>query len=714
MVGLPRRLLRVLSYLIFFLVLACTLLLLANKHELIELEKYISFASGAPAFFQPPSDSFIVDIAITDCFLYNKNNKECGLPSPSDGAFGELGEMGGWRKVTKDIGLGKSWVKQQFFSYKELNHRSLGSFLKETGAKDEVVIDIAIANRALDSKIKGNEKLKLPRYILENFHETVEDEVGKITSEKIVEKTEKLEAERKANKDATSEEERKEKEAKLAKEAESKEQQEENSREKEKEILQLEEASKENEVETEKEQEKGPKNFEEDIKPQSPTVKDKVKREIVNDRSKLERNLYVPSKQELDQSGWRYKSNGIWLKYASHEAAKALTGIDLLFGPEAVDPRPNWNLIPNPISNTLNPKDLPVFLTFRRGPKLNYKEKYAVSLKMHADDSYKILQVADLHFSTGYGKCRDPSPPSSSKDCRADERTLQFLEKVLDIEKPDFVVLTGDQVFGDEAPDAESAVFKALNPFIKRKIPFAVTMGNHDDEGSLSRKEMMSVSVDLPYSQAAVGPVEVEGIGNYVVTITGKSASTTALSLYFLDTHKYSKNPKVTPGYDWIKENQLTFLQEEYASLKSSIDSYPKTHMAMAFFHIPIPEYRNLEQPFIGENREGVTAPRYNSGARKILGELGVKVTSVGHDHCNDYCLLDEQKQDGDNKMWLCYGGGVGEGGYGGYNGYVRRLRMYELNTAKGEIKSWKRAENDPNTKIDEQILVSDGNVVNW
>ncbi|EGW33214.1 uncharacterized protein SPAPADRAFT_60542, partial [Spathaspora passalidarum NRRL Y-27907] len=158
MIGLPKRLLRALTYLVFFLVFACTLLLFANKHEFIELQKYIPFASEAPAYFQPPSDSFIIDIAIRNCYLYNKNNENCGLPEPSAGALGALGDMGGWRKVNKDIGLGKSWVKQQFFSYKELKHRSLRQFLKDTDGKDEVIIDIAVFNLA-DSKIKGNEKL---------------------------------------------------------------------------------------------------------------------------------------------------------------------------------------------------------------------------------------------------------------------------------------------------------------------------------------------------------------------------------------------------------------------------------------------------------------------------------------------------------------------------------------------------------------------------
>ena len=136
----------------------------------------------------------------------------------------------------------------------------------------------------------------------------------------------------------------------------------------------------------------------------------------------------------------------------------------------------------------------------------------------------------------------------------------------------------------------------------------------------------------------------------------------------------------------------------------------------MAFFHIPLPEFRNLNQPFIGENREGVTAPRYNSGARQVLSEIGVSVASVGHDHCNDYCLQDTQQSlsPGDNKMWLCFGGGAGLGGYGGYNGYIRRMRVYELDTSKGEIKTWKRTEDNPGNIIDEQVLVSNGDVVNW
>ena len=67
--------------------------------------------------------------------------------------------------------------------------------------------------------------------------------------------------------------------------------------------------------------------------------------------------------------------NGIWLKYGPHSSKNAVSAIDLLFGYETVDPRPNWNLIKTPIIGVSNPSDLPAYITFRRGPKIDYKER---------------------------------------------------------------------------------------------------------------------------------------------------------------------------------------------------------------------------------------------------------------------------------------------------------------------------------------------------
>lgn len=444
---------------------------------------------------------------------------------------------------------------------------------------------------------------------------------------------------------------------------------------------------------------------------------DSEKRTTESDRNDLELKYSIPTKQQLEDKGWVYKSNGIWVRFASSSESRFVTGIDVLFGTDAVDPRPNWNLIPYHLQSIGTDRGKQPKLTIRKGPRIDFHSKeFRPELKVNGNGKFKILQVADLHFSTGEGVCLNPEPSSTLKDCKADPRTLKFLNKVLDIERPDFVVLTGDQVFGDAAPDSETAIFKALNPFIKRKIPFASVLGNHDAEGSLSRSESMKVAAELPFSFGSLGPDDVPGVGNYVLKVKGSQSKYPALSLYFLDSHSYSPNPKVNPGYDWIKESQLKWVEQQAKELKSDIASYPLHHLSMAFFHIPLPEYRNLNQPYIGQRREGITAPIYNTGAREVFGRIGVHAISVGHDHANDYCLMDTQKSPSnqENKIWLCYGGGSGEGGYGGYNGYIRRLRVFEFDTKNGDIKTWKRAENEPEKDFDSQMLVSAGNTVNF
>ena len=96
---------------------------------------------------------------------------------------------------------------------------------------------------------------------------------------------------------------------------------------------------------------------------------------------------------------------------------------------------------------------------------------------------------------TGVGVCKDaidaygqPLPESE-----ADPLTIDFLGGILDVEKPDLVILTGDQLHHDIS-DSQSALFKVVAPLIERSIPFAAVFGNHDDEGTyaLSRKYLVS------------------------------------------------------------------------------------------------------------------------------------------------------------------------------------------------------------------------------
>ncbi|AET38182.1 phosphoprotein phosphatase Ecym_2455 [Eremothecium cymbalariae DBVPG len=381
-----------------------------------------------------------------------------------------------------------------------------------------------------------------------------------------------------------------------------------------------------------------------------------------------------------------------------------VSGINVLFGEDCVDPRVNWNLEKG---WKLADRYYPSYLSIKRIQVR--KGTPGVDLRVNEEGNFKVVQLADLHFGVGKGECKDEFP--TTENCEADPKTLNFVETVLEIENPDLIVFTGDQIEGEWEQDSETALLKALGPAIRRGIPYAVIWGNHDDSGSMDRQELSKYVYQLPYSLFKINPRDGLrndfGFGNYVLQVDDRDGSP-AITFYFLDSHKRSPNPKVYFGYDWIKEEQLNYLEEYYT--KNLADKH--TDLSMAFIHIPLPEYlnfqsvRNDEQQNekIGSFKEGITAPRYNSGTADVLVKLKVSAVSVGHDHCNDYCLETDFLSHSDS-LWLCYGGAVGERGYAGYGGTERRIRIFEFNAKKKVINTWKRLHGSPDRKFDFQII---------
>ncbi|VVT56568.1 uncharacterized protein SAPINGB_P005155 [Magnusiomyces paraingens] len=440
-------------------------------------------------------------------------------------------------------------------------------------------------------------------------------------------------------------------------------------------------------------------------------LKDIEKEEEKEEKKQNISQLSIKDQHELAGSkGWTKEKFNIWIKRGKYNQFSSITSVDVLFGHDAQDPRLGWQLREGFIGN--EQKSLPR-LTVRIGPK---QENPEVELRIHKTGKFKIIQLADLHFSTDYGACRDlfPANKDERKSCKADPRTLEFVEKVLDQEQPDYVVLTGDQIYGESSPDSETSILKVVAPLIRRKIPYSMVMGNHDDEGgSLSRKELVTLVSDLPYSLTQVGPENVSGYGNYVQQVLGPRSENPALTFYFLDSHSRSQNNKLYPGYAWIEQDQLDFVTQSYNHLKEKQAQYSHIHMSMAFMHIPFTEYVS-NKPIVGQAREPVTASKFNLGTRDVLANVGVSVVSVGHDHVNDYCMFhDKTAEEGplnhDTAMWLCFGGATGEGGYGGYGGYERRVRLFEIDTQAATISSWKLLHEHPDARVDEQVLVRDG-----
>ena len=95
----------------------------------------------------------------------------------------------------------------------------------------------------------------------------------------------------------------------------------------------------------------------------------------------------------------------------------------------------------------------------------------AQTLQFNSNKKFKIVQFTDVHWV--------PGNPAS-------EEAAERMNEILDAEKPDLVIYTGDLIF---AKPAAEGLDKALEPTISRHIPFAVTWGNHDDEQDMTRTE---------------------------------------------------------------------------------------------------------------------------------------------------------------------------------------------------------------------------------
>ncbi|XP_026401784.1 probable inactive purple acid phosphatase 29 [Papaver somniferum] len=328
---------------------------------------------------------------------------------------------------------------------------------------------------------------------------------------------------------------------------------------------------------------------------------------------------------------------------------------------------------------------------------------------------FKILQVADMHYADGITTpCEDVL---EMKGC-SDLNTTAFINRMIKAEKPDLIVFTGDNIFGQDATDAAKSLDAAFAPAIVAGIPWAAVLGNHDMESTLTREGVMKHIAGMQLTLSQLNPASadvIDGFGNYNLEVAGAEGSNlqnkTVLNLYFLDTGDYSTVPSIG-GYGWIKASQQFWYQKTSLMQQKAYMSKPEPQKApapgLAYFHIPLPEYEDLGSNFTGVKGEGlISSPLVNSGFFTTLRDAGdVKAVFTGHDHLNDFC--------GElSGIHLCYAGGFGYHAYG-LKGWSRRARVVSVSLEKTKtgkwgavntIRTWKRLDDENLTTIDPQVL---------
>lgn len=288
--------------------------------------------------------------------------------------------------------------------------------------------------------------------------------------------------------------------------------------------------------------------------------------------------------------------------------------------------------------------------------QLSQAQKSA-NLRFNAEGKFKIVQFTDIHMKEYHAVKRDT--------------VIEIMTNILKTEKPDLVVLSGDIATSE---NVEIAWLTVVQPMINAKIPCAAVFGNHDWEYGYSNKQIMNYLETLPFNCSQSGPKKMTGAGNYVLEIKASGKKHTEALIYCFDSNAYSEdreNPELGE-YGWINFDQIAWYRKTSAKYtqKNSSSPFP----ALAFFHIPLPEYAIVQQmkSTIGDKEENVSSPLINLGMYSSMLEMkGVMGTFVGHNHNNNFigCL---------NNICLAFGCETGLESYGQFPKGARVIELYE------------------------------------
>lgn len=291
------------------------------------------------------------------------------------------------------------------------------------------------------------------------------------------------------------------------------------------------------------------------------------------------------------------------------------------------------------------------------------KCKESVPLRFNTNGIFRIVQFTDIHFNYN-------TPRSDS--------VLTLIRTIIQEENPDLVIITGDVVC---STNTRLAWLQVTQPMINARVPWAVTLGNHDHESELKNNQIIRLVENLPYCVITNETENISGNGNDILEIKSSDSSKNEALIYLIDSNSYSFDKKFS-FYDWIKFDQIAWYRQQ--SRKYIRENNNNPYPALAFFHIPLPEYKEIlkKETTIGDNFEYPCSPDVNSGFFNALLEMkDVMATFVGHDHDDNFigCL---------HGVCLAYGSKTGLDSYGRLENGARVIDLYE---GERKFKTWIR-----------------------
>lgn len=265
--------------------------------------------------------------------------------------------------------------------------------------------------------------------------------------------------------------------------------------------------------------------------------------------------------------------------------------------------------------------------------------------RVRPDGTFKILALSDFHYT--------PAP---------DRYGLELTAKLISLEKPDLVILDGDNVSGDSCANPEDfkgAVANVASAMEDAGVPWAMALGNHDGEHiaktGITRQQMLAYYEAYPHNLNGGWARDIHGAGNKNILIWSADGAKPVFSIWLLDSGESVQERDIR--YDWIHSDQTAWYFQTSADLERR---YGHKIFGFMFFHIPVPEFHEmfLTRKTLGERHEPESPSGVNGGLFAAVLERGdVKGIFCGHDHVNNY-------------VGTLRGITLGQVGVAGYHGY--------------------------------------------
>ncbi|TVY78353.1 putative inactive purple acid phosphatase [Lachnellula suecica] len=320
-------------------------------------------------------------------------------------------------------------------------------------------------------------------------------------------------------------------------------------------------------------------------------------------------------------------------------------------------------------------------------------------LRVNGREEFHIAIFSDLH----YGENED------SFGIGQDVDSTRVMNNILSSETPDFVVINGDLITGENTflQNSTHYVDVIAATLEQHNTRWASTYGNHDSQFNLSREALFAQETKHALSYTQHSPSDVPGVTNYYIPIYPSTSNIPVAILWFFDSQggfPFQVPPDSAALPDYVEPSVAAwFISEQKVIAAKWGSDLP----SLAFVHIPPTAFLTVQQRYLPKaEQESAQFPGLNDDVpldsegdgnqdatfmEALASTMGLHSVYSGHDHGDAWCGNWPNSTTGGPH--LCFCKHTGYGGYGNWNRSSRNL-LLKFSDEGMEVKTWVRMEN--------------------